>query len=491
MRYRPGTLLADRFRLRAHLAHGGMGELWLADHLGLKSEVVVKFISAALSSRPGAAERFAREAAAAAQVNSPHVVKILDYGASPDGVPFIVMEKLEGRDLAATLTESGSLPPESVARVVRQLAKALMKAHAASIVHRDIKPANVFVCATEGELFVKLLDFGVAKTAETVGPGATVSGMCVGTAGYMSPEQILASKEVDFRSDLWSLGVLAFHCLTGRRPFNGDTPAAVLLSIKTLALPQPSRFAPLPNAVDAWFEQACAWEPAERFASALEMANALSSALSAMLEPLTVDVEEAPRARAQLLGDKSLDAVPATVALAGTTRSAQSPARGDSLLKVPPAGVSPSRKRRSRLALAMAAAVAVVVVGGGYARSRAAARLVPVVAPAPSSDSPAQVSARAIEHRAADDAPLPSSKPQPLVEESHFSPRSIGPTQRRADVGHKPRLPPAFSSTEVAARPAAATSATAPAISETPSPAPSVSAAVDKSRLFVMPDARF
>jgi len=193
----------------------------------LGTEVFVKLISAQLSEHPAAEGRFAREAAA--RVNSPHVVKILDYGTSAEGTPFIVMEKLEGQDLSAHLTERGSLPPDSVARIIRQLAKALTKAHAARIVHRDIKPANVFVCNTEGELFVKLLDFGVAKTLATEAQGATVSGMCVGTAGYMSPEQIVASKLLDFRADLWSLGVLAFHCLTGRKPFEGDTPGGYCL----------------------------------------------------------------------------------------------------------------------------------------------------------------------------------------------------------------------------------------------------------------------
>jgi hypothetical protein len=288
----PGALLANRFRLVVRLAHGGMGELWIAEHLGLKAEVVVKFIAAGLSGRAGAAERFASEAAAAAKVNSAHVVKILDYGASADGAPFIVMEKLVGRDLAALLAERGPLSPALVATIVRQIAKALTAAHTAGIIHRDIKPANVFLCDTEGEPFVKLLDFGVAKRAEADLYPATTTGICVGTPGYMSPEQILASKTLDHRADLWSLGVLAFHGLTGRKPFDGETAGGVMLAIHTLALPKPSAYSPsLPSAVDAWFARACAREPEDRFATAMDLANALAEAMSLPVEASSPPLE--------------------------------------------------------------------------------------------------------------------------------------------------------------------------------------------------------
>jgi serine/threonine protein kinase len=494
---RPRTLLADRFRLRSPLAHGGMGELWIAEHLGLGTEVVVKFISAHLSDRPGAAERFAREAAAAARVNSPHVVKILDYGTSPEGAPFIVMEKLEGRDLASYLAERGALPPDSVARIVRQLAKALTKAHAARIVHRDIKPANVFLCATEGELFVKLLDFGVAKTLATDGPAATMSGMCVGTPGYMSPEQILASKSLDYRADLWSLGVLAFHGLTGRKPFDGETAGAVLLAIHTLALPRPSKYLPsLPAEVDGWFVRACAREPEERFQSATAMANALSSALALSVDPLTPEPEEAPLAEA------------------APTLSAPAPlaaARDDSLLQSSTTEHGPRMEtRRSRVAVLIAAAAVVAVGGAAYAGSKRMGG-----APAPSAQA----------------TPPSEAEVTPLAENVQVSPRSRGdmthlPQDELQPVpAAPPRLPETETAQVAAARPdvsprptlakpkahaqATAASATAErAATPTPtsgaiaaatpassssssSPTASASAEAETpSRLFVMPDAR-
>jgi hypothetical protein len=276
-----------------------MGELWLAEHVPLRAEVVIKFIAAEILSRSGAGERFAREAAAAARVNSPHVVKVLDYGTSADGAAFIVMEKLEGRDLAAELEARGRIDPTSAARIVRQLAQALAKAHAAGVVHRDVKPSNVFLCDAPGPSFVKLLDFGVAKTSDAAEQGLTGTGACVGTPGYMSPEQLLGAPDVDLRADLWALGVLAFHCLTGRKPFEGETAGAIALAMHTLPLPLPSAYEPsLLPAMDAWFGRACARDPEARFASAVELAEAFAQAAGAPAEaPSSLEIEgEAPAA---------------------------------------------------------------------------------------------------------------------------------------------------------------------------------------------------
>ncbi|MDB4915860.1 MAG: hypothetical protein JWM95_3504, partial [Gemmatimonadetes bacterium] len=234
-----------------------MGELWLAERCELGGEVVIKFIVPELQGRARSVERLAREAASAARINSPHVVRILDYGTAEDGSPFLVMEKLEGRDLDALLRERRSLEPRTVLRVARQVARALEKAHAAGIIHRDVKPSNVFLCEPEDEVIVKLLDFGIARS--TTQPSGTASGTAVGTPAYMSPEQIVGSTSIDARTDVWALGVLTFECLTGRRPFPGEATGAVALAIHTLPTPRPSEVSPsLPPAVDAWFARACA-----------------------------------------------------------------------------------------------------------------------------------------------------------------------------------------------------------------------------------------
>lgn len=277
-----GSLVTPNVRLVRPLGAGGMGSVWIADHLALHTQVVVKFIASDLASNDDALSRFRREAAAASQVKSPHVVQMLDHGITEEGTPFIVMELLEGRDLAAQLEGHGRLDPDRVAEIVTQLARALGKAHERGIVHRDIKPHNVFLCdAGNGELFVKLLDFGIAKTnaGQKVDSG-TKTGSMMGSPYYMSPEQVVGSKDVDHRSDLWSVGVVAYEALTGVRPFEAETVGGLAVQIHSAPLPVPtSANGLLPKAVDAWFAKACSRDVATRFQSAKELADALSAAI--------------------------------------------------------------------------------------------------------------------------------------------------------------------------------------------------------------------
>ena len=276
-------------RLVSPIGEGGMGAVWLADHTGLNTRVVVKFMLDGLDSSTSARTRFKREAEAASQVKSPHVVQTFDYGVTADGVPFIVMEHLEGRDLGVELAARGALDPATVVAIVTQIAKALTKAHAAGLLHRDIKPANIFLCGeTAEELFVKLLDFGIAKTPTAAGEseldGQTKTGQVVGTPFYMSPEQVTAQKVVDARSDLWSLGIVAFEALTGQRPYDGPSFGALAVKIATGDQPRPSAVNPaLPPSVDAWFAKACAREASARFASARELADRLRSAFEGVV----------------------------------------------------------------------------------------------------------------------------------------------------------------------------------------------------------------
>ncbi|OJY25115.1 MAG: hypothetical protein BGO98_08940 [Myxococcales bacterium 68-20] len=285
----PGKQITKAVSLLEPLSSGGMGAVWLADHQGLKTRVVVKFMLVGLDSSDSARSRFSREAAAAAQVKSPHVVQMLDHGVSDDGVPFIVMEHLEGHDLGDEIEKNGALDPARVASVVTQVAKALSKVHAAGLLHRDIKPDNIFLCAGEEELFVKLLDFGIAKSsAVDQGDGSldgeTKTGQIVGTPFYMSPEQVTAQKVIDHRSDLWALGVVAFEALTGQRPYDGPSFGALAVKIATGAPPRPSESNPeLPPAIDEWFAKACALRAADRFSSAKEMAEAFRAAFEGVV----------------------------------------------------------------------------------------------------------------------------------------------------------------------------------------------------------------
>ncbi len=203
------------------------------------------------------------------------MVQMLDFGVA-EHTPYIVMELLDGTDLSHALRGGVALPLEQVATIVQQVAKALARAHDRGIVHRDIKPENIFLCNVgDGETFVKLLDFGVAKSRSDLATASTRTGAVIGTPYYMSPEQIVGAKTVDHRTDLWALGVVAFECLTAQKPFDGETIGALTLKIHQ-APPLPSAMMPglLPS-VDAWFARACAQDPEQRFASAREMSDAL------------------------------------------------------------------------------------------------------------------------------------------------------------------------------------------------------------------------
>src|SRR3954465_14133800 len=199
----PGRILNERYRLIRPIGHGSQASVWVAEHLALTTTVAVKLIDPELAKKEAARERFRREATAAAQLRSAHVVQILDHGI--DGTqPFIVMELLDGEDLFERLAHRNRLTLRETAKIVTQVARALARAHAAGIVHRDLKPENVFLVPNEDDEIVKVLDFGVAKikTPPKSAMKATGVGTLIGTPHYMSPEQVKGIAEVDFRTDL-------------------------------------------------------------------------------------------------------------------------------------------------------------------------------------------------------------------------------------------------------------------------------------------------
>ena len=280
-----GMMVTPNVRLNHLLGEGGMGSVWVADHLALHNQVVVKFITGDLAQNPEAAARFEREAATAFQVKSPHVVQTFDHGVTADNIPYIVMELLEGIDLGEHLHAVTRMEPPRVVELVTQLARGLDRAHARGVVHRDIKPNNIFLCEVEGggdEFFVKLLDFGIAKGDKLAKlDSATRTGSLMGSPFYMSPEQIVGAKNVGPKSDLWAVGVVVFEALTGVRPYDAETMGALAILVHSEPTPKPSSVRPeLPPAFDAWFERACARAPEDRFGSAREMAEALAGVFS-------------------------------------------------------------------------------------------------------------------------------------------------------------------------------------------------------------------
>jgi len=297
-------------RLTRKLGAGGMGSIWLADHLTLHAPVVVKFMARDLVQSDEARSRFAREASAAAQLRSPHVVQVLDHGVTERGVPYIVMEHLEGRDLASLIDARGKLEPKEVEHVLGQVVKALTKAHAQGIVHRDIKPENIFLSGEANEEpFVKLLDFGIAKakTGREVGSISTQTGAILGTPFYMSPEQIASGKNVDHRSDVWALGVVVFQALTGRRPFLADDYGELVLILHAGKPPRMTELVPsLPASLDAWFARACAVGIEARFQSAQALFTAYQAAVRGEAPASERERESVPRPSAPHASDASL-----------------------------------------------------------------------------------------------------------------------------------------------------------------------------------------
>jgi serine/threonine-protein kinase len=252
-----------------------MGEVWKAEHLSLQSHVAVKFLVAdtlGTRERRRMLARFRREARAAAKIKSPHVIHHFDFDATEDGIPYIVMELLEGRTLRERLEAARWLDPTEVGTIVQQVAKALGAAHAAGVVHRDIKPENIFVSDDE-DLHVKVLDFGVVKVAG-LRQSLTPTGSLVGTVNFMSPEIINGSSTGVPADDLWSLAVVAYEALTGEMPFDGPSFAKVCGSILMGSYLPPRQLRPTLQAdVDAWFERAFHPERDRRFASAQELAQ--------------------------------------------------------------------------------------------------------------------------------------------------------------------------------------------------------------------------
>jgi eukaryotic-like serine/threonine-protein kinase len=284
-----GTVLGGKYRLQVKLGQGGMGSVWRAEHIQLRSPVAVKLIDPAIAEDAEALGRFMREAQSAAALRSPHVVQILDYGADRR-TPYIAMELLDGESLAARLERISTLPPAETALAITHVARAMSRAHDAGIIHRDLKPDNVFIVRNDDEEVFKVLDFGIAKSQfgglDATGNAATRTGALLGTPYYMSPEQVEGLRLIDLRADIWAMGVITYECLVGYRPFTGDTIGSVMLNICSRPLPVPSRVARVPAGFDEWFAKACNRTPEQRFGSAREAAQELRRICGATaLEP--------------------------------------------------------------------------------------------------------------------------------------------------------------------------------------------------------------
>jgi serine/threonine protein kinase len=294
----PFEMVTPNMRLERKIAEGGMASVWLATHVKLERKVAIKLLSPGLLGHAEARSRFQREARAVAQLKSPYVPQVFDVGETADGVPFIAMEPLTGEDLHARLAREGSLSLEDTSTVIRHIACALQEAHSKGVVHRDVKPENIFLVESdEGGFVAKLLDFGVAKSLAAGLERLTMGNAPIGTLSYMSPEQLVSCPDVDPRADLWSLGVVAYECVTGRVPFKGATLAALCAAIMLGDFAAPSSMRPLPPGVDAWFRRAIHRDPATRPATAFEMSQTFRTAITPAEAPFLLRRQASPRRR--------------------------------------------------------------------------------------------------------------------------------------------------------------------------------------------------
>ncbi|MDI1445212.1 serine/threonine-protein kinase [Polyangium sp. 6x1] len=275
-------------RLSRHLGQEGKSQVWVAEHVGLGKDVAVKLMGRALSRNSSPLHRFQREAdVAARQIKSPHVAQILEHGLTRTGMPYLVMELLEGEDLGSRITRTGPMSPKDTVRLVSQLAKGLGKAHLLGLVHRNLKPGNVFLTETEGgEFEAKVLDLGLSVRAGISSMGRTTSDAThMISPEFMSPEQIFGQKDVDFRADLWTLAVIAYYALSGRVPFSGQNLEGFGNAIEEGRFEPVTTLVPgLPSTIDSFFTKALQRDPTARFSATKELADEFERALALGVE---------------------------------------------------------------------------------------------------------------------------------------------------------------------------------------------------------------
>jgi DNA-binding NarL/FixJ family response regulator/tRNA A-37 threonylcarbamoyl transferase component Bud32 len=275
----PGESLAGKYTILRRIAEGGLGQIYEARHDLIGHHVAVKMIRAEFSRDPEISVRFLQEARAASAVGHPGCVKIFDFGVSPDGRAYLVMEYLEGESLEGRIARERRLPRVAAVRLASDILDVLAATHERHIVHRDLKPENIFLqVAPRGEVRVKLLDFGIARLTGDQRPDErlTQPGMVMGTPYYMAPEQASGSMEVDARADLYSVGVVLFEMLTGRVPFEGQGYSEVMLKVISAPFPSLRELDPsLPEGLEEVVRRATAREPSGRFATADEFMSAL------------------------------------------------------------------------------------------------------------------------------------------------------------------------------------------------------------------------
>jgi serine/threonine protein kinase len=378
-----GGMIGDKYRVDSVLGVGGMGVVVAATHTTLGQRVAIKFLLPDALKSKEIVTRFEREARAAVKIHSEHVARVIDVGELPSGAPYMVMEYLEGKDLAHRIA-AGPLPLDEAVRYILETCEALADAHAAGIVHRDIKPTNLFLAKrTDKTVSVKVLDFGISKIVDGAIKGRITSAQSVmGSPCYMSPEQLRDPTSVDHRADIWALGIVLYEALTGTPPFVNDLVAQIITQVLDGKTPRASQARPeVPAAVDNIIARCLAKQPSDRYHDIGELAAALapfSSDGARTLERIDRILDRNLTAEQRLAVSTALRAAPTVVPVAALSTS---PGWGSGDVVVP--------KRSMRGVMGL---VAVLALAGGIAfvatrhRTTAAGNVATTTAAATSSE---------------------------------------------------------------------------------------------------------
>jgi serine/threonine-protein kinase len=441
----PGTLLLGKYRIDGLIGTGGMGHVVRASHLYLHQPVAIKVLLPELTASDSTVQRFLREAQATVKLRSEHSARVMDVGTTEQGVPFMVMEFLDGNDLNQILRHHGPQQPAIVVDLLLQACEGIAEAHALGIIHRDIKPSNFFITRRpDGSMLLKILDFGISKTP--VGyEDLTATETVIGTPSYMAPEQMKSGRSADPRSDIWSLGVVMYQLIVGRPPFSGESYAELVLKVG-LEPPAPIPV-PVPTGLDDVIMRCLEKDPSHRHQTVGELARMLApfatdpiaAAQSASRSIRTLQQRSSLQGMGSPLSGGGGLATPIPISPAQLTPRSWPPSQGTSVSRGAGQVTYQSRGNRAWL-IAGVASLCVAAGGGGYAVSQLSRgggdgpREPHVMAPSPRPE-PAAPSASATPATAPADPPAPPAAPP--------APPAAAP-------------PPAVAPTPVAAPPAAA-----------------------------------
>ncbi|MBX3127387.1 MAG: serine/threonine protein kinase [Polyangiaceae bacterium] len=452
----PGDILADKYEVERILGEGGMGVVVAARHLDLDQRVAVKFLLAEVAEHRDAAERFRREARAAAKITSEHVARVIDVGSTDDGLPYMVMEYLDGRDLSDLLQADGPLEPTLAVDYVLQACQAVAEAHRAGIVHRDLKPANLFLHRkADGSSVIKVLDFGISKSvggASATDLSLTSTAALIGSPLYMSPEQMHSARSVDVRTDIWALGAILYQLLSGRPPFVAESLPQLCSALINDVPPALHELRPeVPVELERAVMGALVKDREGRYPSVLAFAEALApfGAGDAPQHLLTVqrlsrtDGELAPTAPAI----RSAEATALTLPAAGGDVATQSAwgRTGDATV------VEGAPRRRWAGAWVVAGLVAAALIAFGISRTSASAEPADGEAATAASVTPAPPAEPALPvepaPRSTSAQPPPVAEPAPLAADAAAA--TVAPTPKPVRPPRAPQVKPPTTSTPV------------------------------------------